>query len=113
MKSKLIVCSFLICSAFIFNNKECFGQSPELSLREFASGQIKKGVRSIGMGGDGATLGNYALIYRDAGSAVLDYGLVHFNDTGNDFTFTAVGFASPKFWDNAALYVIAMSQHAG
>ena len=85
---------------------------PEISLREFASGQIKKGVRSIGMGGDGATFGNYALIYRDAGTAVLDYGLVHFGDTGNQFTFTAVGFTSPTFWDDAALYVIAMSQHA-
>jgi hypothetical protein len=85
---------------------------PEISLREFASGQIKKGVRSIGMGGDGATFGNYALIYRDAGTAVLDYGLVHFGDTGNQFTFTAVGFTSPHFWDDAALYVIAMSQHA-
>jgi hypothetical protein len=85
---------------------------PEISLREFASGQIKKGVRSIGMGGDGATLGNYALIYRDAGTAVLDYGLVHYDDTGNQFTFSAVGFTSPLFWDDAALYVIAMSQHA-
>jgi hypothetical protein len=85
---------------------------PETSLREFASSQIKKGVRSIGMGGDGATFGNYSLIYRDAGTAVLDYGLVHFSDTGNQVTFTAVGFTSPHFWDDAALYVIAMSQHA-
>lgn len=85
---------------------------PEIALREFASGQIKKGVRSIGMGGDGATFGNYALIYRDAGTAVLDYGLVHYGDTGNQFTFTAVGFTSPRFWNDAALYVIAMSQHA-
>ncbi len=85
---------------------------PEISLREFASSQIKKGVRSIGMGGDGATFGNYSLIYRDAGTAVVDYGLVHFNDTGNQLTFTAVGFTSPHFWDDAALYVIAMSQHA-
>ena len=85
---------------------------PETSLREFASGQIKKGVRSIGMGGDGATLGNYALVYRDAGGAILDYGLVHFSDTGNDFTFTAVGFTTPTFWDDTALYVIAMSEHA-
>ena len=37
-------------------------QSPELSLREFASGQVKKGVRSIGFGGDGATWGNYSLV---------------------------------------------------
>ena len=26
--------------------------SPELAMRDFASGQIKKGVRSIGFGGD-------------------------------------------------------------
>src|SRR5712691_11114355 len=32
-------------------------QSPELSIREFSSGQMKKGVRSIGFGGDGATWG--------------------------------------------------------
>jgi len=51
-----------------------FAQSPELSLREFASGQIKKGVRSIGFGGDGATGGNYALVYRDAGGAFVAAG---------------------------------------
>lgn len=85
---------------------------PEISLREFASSQIKKGVRSIGMGGDGATFGNYSLVYRDAGTAVLDYGLVRYGDTGDQFTFTAVGFTSPHFWDDAALYVVAMSQHA-
>jgi len=85
---------------------------PEISLREFASGQIKKGVRSIGMGGDGATLGNYSLVWRDAGSAVLDDGAVHYGDTGNSFTFTAVGFTTPSFWDDAAVYVIAMSQQA-
>jgi hypothetical protein len=85
---------------------------PETNLREFASGQIKKGVRSIGMGGDGATLGNYALVYRDAGTALIDYGLVRFSDDGNTFTFTAVGFTSPPVWDDAAVYVIAMAQHA-
>lgn len=52
-----------------------FAQSPELSPREFASGQIKKGVRSIGFGGDGATGGNYALVYSDAGGALVDGGL--------------------------------------
>ena len=40
-------------------------QSPELSMREFASSQIKKGVRSIGFGGDGATWGNYSLVWQD------------------------------------------------
>lgn len=85
---------------------------PETALREFASSQIKKGVRSIGMGGDGATWGNYSLVYRDEGTAIVDYGSVNFSDTGNQFTFTAVGFTTPKFWDNAALYVVGMSQHA-
>lgn len=108
LKSLVIVASVLTLVA----HTSMAHAGPEIALREFASGQIKKGVRSIGMGGDGATFGNYALIYRDAGTAVLDYGLVHYGDTGNQFTFTAVGFTSPRFWDDAALYVIAMSQHA-
>ena len=85
---------------------------PETAMREFASGQVKKGVRTIGMGGDGATTGNYALVYKDAGGAIFDYGLVHFTDTGSQLTFTAVGFTTPHFWDDAAFYVIALSQHA-
>jgi hypothetical protein len=84
---------------------------PETALRELASGQIKKGVRSIAMGGDGATWGNYSLVYNDASTALLDYGVVRYSDTGNTMTFTAVGFTSPKFWDDAALYLIALSQH--
>ena len=92
---------------------ECSAQAgPEIAMREYASGQIKKGVRSIGMGGDGATWGNYALVARDAGTMIVDYGLVHFMETTNSFSFGAVGFTSPTFWDDAALYVIAMSQHA-
>ena len=83
---------------------------PEIALREFAGGQIKKGVRTIGMGGDGATTGNYALVYRDAGGALFDEGLVRFQDTGNFFTFSAVGFTTPSFWDDAAFYVIALGQ---
>jgi hypothetical protein len=85
---------------------------PETALRELASGQVKKGVRTIGMGGDGATTGNYALVYMDAGGAILDAGIAHYTDTGTDLTFTAVGFTSPSFWDGAALYVIALAQHA-
>lgn len=85
---------------------------PETSLREFAGGQVKKGVRTIGMGGDGATTGNYALVYKDAGGAIFDEGVVHFTDTGNLFTFSAVGFTTPTFWDDAAFYVIALGQHA-
>ena len=84
---------------------------PETALRELASGQIKKGVRSIGMGGDGATTGNYSLVFHDAGTALLDYGTVRYSDTGNSMSFTAVGVTSPTFWDGAALYLIALSQH--
>ena len=84
---------------------------PETALREFAGGQIKKGVRTIGMGGDGATTGNYALVMNDAGSAIFDEGLVRFLDTGNFFTFSAVGFTTPHFWNDAAFYVIALGQN--
>jgi hypothetical protein len=73
---------------------------------------VKKGVRTIGMGGDGATTGNYALVYRDAGGAIFDEGVAYFRDTGNLFTFSAVGFTTPTFWDDAAFYVIALAQHA-
>jgi hypothetical protein len=62
------------------------------------------------MGGDGATTGNYALVYRDAGAALFDEGLVRFQDTGNFFTFSAVGFTTPSFWDDAAFYMIALGQ---
>jgi hypothetical protein len=86
------------------------GAGPEITLREFAGGQVKKGVRTIGMGGDGATTGNYALVYKDAGGALFDEGLVRFQDTGNFFTFSAVGFTTPHFWDDAAFYVIALGQ---
>ena len=83
---------------------------PETALREFAGGQVKKGVRTIGMGGDGATTGNYALVYKDAGGAIFDQGFVRFQDTGNLFTFSAVGFTTPHFWDDSAFYVIALGQ---
>ena len=46
-------------------------QSPELTMRDFSSSQIKKGVRSIGFGGDGATWGNYGLVWKDAGTALI------------------------------------------
>ena len=87
-------------------------QSPELTMRDFSSGQIKKGVRSIGFGGDGATWGNYGLVWKDDGTALLDYGDTSFAN-GNDFRFTAVGLTSPRLWGDAALYVIAMTQNAG
>lgn len=86
-------------------------QSPELAMREFASGQIKKGVRSIGFGGDGATWGNYGLVYRDAATALADAGISGYTN-GNDFTFTAVGATTPQLWHGLAFYLIALSQHA-
>jgi hypothetical protein len=87
-----------------------FGQSsPELAMRDFSSGQIKKGVRSIGFGGDGATWGNYGLVWRDAGTALVDYGNTAFTN-GNDFQFVAVGATSPALWNDLAIYLIGMTQ---
>ena len=84
-------------------------QSPELSMREFSSGQIKKGVRSIGFGGDGATWGNYGLVWLDASTVLVDYGDTHYTN-GNDFHFYAVGATTPPLWHRLAVYVIFMSQ---
>ena len=84
-------------------------QSPELSMREFSSGQVKKGVRSIGFGGDGATWGNYGLVWKDAGTALVDYGDTHYTN-GNDFSFSAVGLTSPSLWNNLTIYMIALSE---
>jgi len=66
---RLAVSLFLFSYLFLFPSLS-YSQNPEFSLREFASGQIKKGVRSIGMGGDGATWGNYSLVWRDSGTAL-------------------------------------------
>jgi hypothetical protein len=94
----------LLCS------NSSFGQtSPELAMRDFSSGQIKKGVRSIGFGGDGATWGNYGLVWRDAGTALLDYGDTSYTN-GNDFQFVAVGATSPALWHDLAIYLIAMTE---
>ena len=78
-------------------------------MREFSSGQIKKGVRSIGFGGDGATWGNYGLVWRDAGTALLDYGDTAYTN-GNDFHFVAAGATSPALWHDLAIYLIAMTE---
>src|SRR6266853_165995 len=87
-----------------------FGQtSPELAMRDFSSGQIKKGVRSIGFGGDGATWGNYGLVWKDAGTALLDYGDTSYSN-GNDFHFEAVGATTPPLWHDLAIYLIAMTE---
>ncbi|HEX4851460.1 MAG TPA: hypothetical protein VFV08_11670 [Puia sp.] len=100
-----------IVSCLIFFFVSSFGQSPELSLREFASGQIKKGVRLIGMGGDGATWGNYALVYKDSSTALLDAGATVYSNS-NTFSFTAVGVTLPSFKNGLTLYAIGLSQHA-
>ncbi|HEX4460329.1 MAG TPA: hypothetical protein VIA18_20265, partial [Polyangia bacterium] len=86
-------------------------QSPELSMREFASGQIKKGVRTIGFGGDGATWGNYGLVYRAHDTAVLDAGATGYTN-GNIFQFTAVGLTTPDLWRGLAIYVLGLAQTA-
>ncbi|MBS1603629.1 MAG: hypothetical protein JST42_13245 [Bacteroidetes bacterium] len=100
-----------IATLLVFASASSHGQSPELSLREFASGQIKKGVRSIGMGGDGATWGNYSLVYRDSGTALLDGGSTGYRN-GNKFSFTAVGVTLPALKNGLTLYAIALSQYA-
>jgi hypothetical protein len=84
-------------------------QSPELSMRDFSSSQIKKGVRSIGFGGDGATWGNYGLVWKDAGTALVDYGDTSFSND-NDFHFAAIGATSPSLWHDLAIYLIAMRE---
>ncbi len=84
-------------------------QSPELAMREFSSGQIKKGVRSIGFGGDGATWGNYGLVWMDASTALFDFGDTHYTN-GNDFHFVAAGLTTPALWHRLAIYGIYMSQ---
>ncbi|HEX7499212.1 MAG TPA: hypothetical protein VF524_02805, partial [Polyangia bacterium] len=109
--SLLRISLIAVFAAVVLFPATLFAQAPELSLREFASGQIKKGVRSIGFGGDGATGGNYALVYHDAGGALVDGGLTHYTN-GNDFTFTAIGVTSPTLWHGLSVYAIALSQHA-
>src|SRR5579863_9620477 len=85
---------------------------PETSLRDFASETVESGVRSIGMGGDGATTGNYALAPRQAGTASLAAGVARYADTANAMSFVATSFTTPPFWDGAALSVTGVSQHA-
>ena len=97
----------LICRLSVISH----ALSPEISLREFASGQIKKGVRSVGMGGDGATGGNYSLVYRDSTSALVDAGVTNYTN-GNTFSFTAVAATTPDLGHGLALYAIELSQRA-
>ncbi len=78
-------------------------------MRDFSSGQIKKGVRSIGFGGDGATWGNYGFVWKDAGTVLADYGDTSYSN-GNDFHFAAIGATSPALWHGLAIYLIAMQE---
>jgi hypothetical protein len=75
-----LLSSIVIVLGLIRFSSEAHAQSPELSMREFSSGQIKKGVRSIGFGGDGATWGNYGLVYRDAATALADVGVTDYTN---------------------------------
>ncbi len=100
-----------VITAVCFFQHPARAQSPELSMREFASGQIKKGVRSIGFGGDGATWGNYALVWKDANTAVADYGDTHFTN-GNNFHFSAAGLTLPPLWHHLGIYAIAMFENS-
>ena len=86
-----------------------YAQSPELAMRDLASGQIKKGVRSIGFGGDGATWGNYGLVWQDADTALVDYGDNSYSNN-NDLHFAALGATSPSLWHDLAIYLIAMRE---
>lgn len=101
---------YFILLLFVIYNK-AQAQSPEISLREFASGQIKKGVRSIGMGGDGATWGNYSLVWRDSSTALADIGNTRYTN-GNNFGFNAIGVTTPALWHGMTVYAIALSQNA-
>ncbi|HVV51531.1 MAG TPA: hypothetical protein VHO06_17815 [Polyangia bacterium] len=110
-KRRRLLLGALSLAAALAGSGAARAQSPELSMREFASGQIKKGVRAIGFGGDGATWGNYGLVYRDATTALADVGVTGYTD-GNLFSFTAVGATTPPLWHGLAVYLIALSQHA-
>jgi hypothetical protein len=100
---------FNIVLLAVSSQRVVFADSPELAMRDFSSGQIKKGVRSIGFGGDGATWGNYGLVWKDAATALVDYGNTSYSN-GNDFHFAALGATSPSLWHKLAIYLIAMRE---
>jgi hypothetical protein len=107
----IIFRKLVFVSCILFLTVVGYTQSPEFALREFASGQIKKGVRSIGMGGDGATWGNYSLVWRDSSTALLDIGTTRYTNN-NKFGFTAVGVTLPSLKHGITFYAIALSQYA-
>jgi len=106
--SGLAIAALIVVGTCAFPD-QARAQSPELAMREFSSGQIKKGVRSIGFGGDGATWGNYGLVWLDADTVLADFGDTHYT-SGNDFHFGAVGLTSPALWHRLAIYGIFMFQ---
>jgi len=112
MRKGIFISQFVFWCCWLLLSRSSYGQSPEIALREFASGQIKKGVRSIGMGGDGATWGNYSLVWKDTGTALVDAGAATYSNK-NVFSFTAVGVTTPALWHGLAIYAIALSQYAG
>ncbi|MGH7295263.1 MAG: hypothetical protein ACRELB_10030 [Polyangiaceae bacterium] len=83
---------------------------PEVGLRAMASEAVESGVRSVGMGGDGATTGNYAASYLAAGSATLLVGAARYTDTGDAFSLFAAQLTTPTFWGGATLSITALSQ---
>jgi hypothetical protein len=108
---RIVLRELMLISCIFFTSLYGYSQNPEFSLREFASGQIKKGVRSIGMGGDGATWGNYSLVWRDSSTALLDGGTTKYTNN-NQFGFTAVGVTLPPLKHGLTFYAIALSQYA-
>src|ERR1700709_1901705 len=91
----LVNLKFASVVILLFLRMPTFAQSPEILLRELASGQIKKGARTIGMGGNGATWGNYSLTWRDSTTALLNGGVSSYSNS-NHLSFTSVGVASPN-----------------
>jgi hypothetical protein len=110
-RSHSLIAPLFFIGCLLLFTLHSYSQNPEFSLREFASGQIKKGVRSIGMGGDGATWGNYSLVWKDSSTALLDVGSTQYNNN-NKFSFTAVGVTLPSFKNGLTIYAIALSQYA-
>jgi hypothetical protein len=107
----VVLKSYSILFFSIVISYQSAAQSPEILLREFASGQIKKGVRSIGMGGNGATWGNYSLTWRDSSTTLLNAGSTTYTNN-NHFSFTAVGVNLPRLKNGWVFYAIALSQYA-
>lgn len=109
-RTRNIAACALLCAAVLAGRaRGAHAQSPEISMREFSSSQIKKGVRAIGFGGDGATFGNYGLLWHEANGMLADYGETQLTG-GDSFNFEAAGMTSPQAWHHLTFYGIVMSQ---